>query len=229
MIQKDSLKPLQKLNTVHKRKDVKWDLRSAVRGENAAQAIGAIYTGCEIFGFTKGQFCIINILEHILNQIGTADVVICTWSAASGDIRAAHRMLSLKKINSLKFIVDYSFKSRKPHFCDELVKTYVGDSIRVTSIHAKFITVKTKNYHIVIRTSMNLNYNPRFENFEISDHLGLYNFMAEIIDEIWKTQEDYAGIKNRPQDNKNDFKRMFYSENQLDGLSDLVKVDIADL
>ena len=165
----------------------------------------------------------------MLNQIGTADVVICTWSAASGDIRAAHRMLNLKKIGSLKFIVDYSFKSRKPHFCDELVKTFGGDSIRVTSIHAKFITVKTKDYHIVIRTSMNLNYNPRFENFEISDHLGLYNFMTEIVDEIWKTQEDYAGMKNRPQDNKNDFKKIFYNEHQIDGVNDLVKVDIADL
>ena len=229
MTQKDSLKPLQKLNTVHKRKEVAWDIRSAVRGENAAQAIGDIYEGCEIFGFTKGQFCIINILEHLLNQIGTADVVICTWSAASGDIRAAHRMLNLKKISSLKFIVDYSFKSRKPHFCDELVKTFGGDSIRVTSIHAKFITVKNNDYHIVIRTSMNLNYNPRFENFEISDHIGLYNFMTKIVDEIWKTQEDYAGIKNRPQDNKNDFMKSFPCETKVDTLNDLMRFNTEEL
>jgi len=230
MAQKDCLKLLKDTKAVHKRKKINRDLRSGLRGENAAQVIGDLYPGCEIFGFTKGQFCIINVLEHVLNQVGPAEVVICTWSAASGDIRAAHRMLSLNKIKSLKFIVDFSFKSRKPQFCDELIKAFGGDAIRVTSCHAKFITVKSETYNIAIRTSMNLNYNPRFENFEISDDLGMYDFMTEIVDEIWNTQEDYVGIeKNRPSDNKRDFQRTFLSENNNADLSDLQPAYISDL
>ena len=82
MAGKVSLLPLAGLNTVHKRKGARRDLQLAVRGETASQAIGSLYPGCEIFGFTKGQFCIINVLEHVLNEVGPADVVICTVSGS---------------------------------------------------------------------------------------------------------------------------------------------------
>ena len=229
MAQKDALKALENIDAAYKRRGVKRQLQIAVRGENAAQAIGDLYPGCEIFGFTKGQFCIINVLEHVLNFTGPADVTICTWSAASGDIQAAHRMLSLNKIKSLKFIVDFSFKSRKPAFCQELVDAFGGDSIRVTSIHAKFITVKSADYNIVIRTSMNLNYNPRFENFEISDDLEFYNFMTEIVDEIWVTQQDYEGISNRPSDNKRCFQKTFLDDDNGAGINDLQSCEAGEL
>ena len=228
MAQRDCLKRLKK-KTVYKRSGVNRTETAAVRQENAFQSIGDIEPGCEIFGFTKGQFCVIHVLEHVLNQVGKFDVIICTWTASSGDIRQAHRMLGMKKINSLKFIVDYSFKSRKPAFCDELIETFGGDSIRVTSCHAKFILVKSKNFNIVIRTSMNLNYNPRFENFEISDDKGLYNFMSDIVDEIWSTQEDYAGVNNTPGDNKRDFKRSFTIEDNSATLFDFTCAGVDDM
>lgn len=229
MSQKDSLKSLQDCNTIHKRKNVKRDLQIGVRGENAAQLIGDLYPDCEILGFTKGQFCIINVLDHVLNHAGPADVVICTWSAAPGDIQAVYKMLSLNRIKNLKFIVDFSLKSLKPLSLDALVKAFGGDSIRVTSCHAKFITVKSEKYNIVIRTSMNLNYNPRFENFEISDNLPMYNFMTKIINEIWRTQQNYEGINNRPSDNQKDFQRLFSCENNDAGLNDLQPAGLNDL
>jgi hypothetical protein len=205
---KECLEKLSSANT-HKRRGVNRQIVKAVRGESAKQAIGVLYPGCEIYGFTKGQFCLIDILEHCLEQTGPADVVICTWSAASGDIRAANRLLREKRIKSLRFVVDYSFKSRKPEFCAELLTTFGADCIRVSSIHAKFCTVKSDTYSLVIRTSMNLNYNPRFENFEISDDVGMFDFMSEIVEELWRTQETYAGFDARPSDNIRSFQAMF--------------------
>ena len=158
MAQKDVLKKLGP-NTACKRQNIDRKIKSGLRGETAAMVIGDLYPGMEIYGFTKGQFCCINILEHVLSQTGPADVVICTWSAASGDIRAAHQMLKLGNIKSLKFIVDFSFKSRKPQFCQELIETFGADSIRVTSIHAKFMTIRAEKYNIIIRTSLKLNFN----------------------------------------------------------------------
>ena len=193
MAKKDCLKLLEG-DAVHKRKGGNRDIRSGLRGETAAMVIGDLYPGCEIYGFTKGQFCCIDILEHVLKQTGPADVTICTWSAASGDIRAAHRMLKMGNIKSLRFIVDFSFKSRKPQFCKELIDTFGADSIRVTSIHAKFMTVRSKDFNIVIRTSMNLNFNPRFENFEISDDENMLGFMDGVVDEIWRTQQNHEGF-----------------------------------
>lgn len=65
MKKKNCLDLIQR-DTVYKRKlNKKRDIRSAVRGETARMAIGEIYSGCEIYGFTKGQFCLIHIIEHV--------------------------------------------------------------------------------------------------------------------------------------------------------------------
>lgn len=178
----------------HKRQNINRQIKTGVRGETASMVIGDLYPGCEIYGFTKGQFSCIDVLEHVLAQAGPSDVIICTWSAASGDIRAAHRMLKIGGIKTLRFIVDFSFKSRKPEFCQELLSTFGADSVRVTSIHAKFMAVRSEKFKIVIRTSMNLKFNPRFENFEISDDPAMLDFMEGIVSEIWATQERHDGF-----------------------------------
>jgi len=187
----------------------KRECQRAFRMENAKEAIGTLEHGCEVFGFTKGQFCLIHILEHCLQQTGPAEVDIATWSAASGDIQAANRMMKLKAIRRLRFLVDFSFPRRKPRFCQELIDTFGMDCLRVTKIHAKFITIAAQNWSLVIRTSMNLNYNPRFENFEISDDPQMLHFMRTIVDEIWETQEDGEGFSVRPADNMRTFERSF--------------------
>lgn len=217
--------------TVHKRKLPRArTITKAVRRENAVQAIGKIEPGAEIYGFTKGQFSLIDILEHCLSEVGPSDVSICTWSAASGDISAANRLLSNGRIKSLRFIIDFSFKSRKPQFCAELVNTFGPDCIRVTSIHSKFALIAAESFSLVVRTSMNLNFNPRFENFEISDDPNMMGFMQEIVREIWATQEDSEGLTNRPSDNKAGFNRM-YADSGLVAASaaDLPRATAADL
>ena len=199
------------------RKDArKRFLVRGLRGESAAQAIGDIEPGCEIFGFTKGQFSCIDLMLHCLKYTGPADVFVATWSAAAGDIEAAHKFLQNGKIRSIRFLVDYSFRSRKPEFCDELVATFGFDAIRVTVTHAKYFLIRNESWNLVIRTSMNLNYNPRFENFEISDDKAMADFMQTIVDEVWSSQEAAEGF-GRPQENKNQFKKTFGQQASIFG------------
>jgi len=193
------------------------ELKKAVRGESAAAAIGDLTHGCEIFGFTKGQFSCIDIITHCLEYTGPADVFIATWSAAGGDIEAAHRFLQNGQIRSIRFLVDFSFKSRKPEFCQELVSTFGYDAIRVTVTHAKYILILNEQWNLVIRTSMNLNYNPRFENYEISDSKPFADFMTSIVDEIWASQDAAEGFENRPSDNVKEFKKSFREQGSIFG------------
>ena len=44
----------------------------------AAQIIGPIKPGDDICGITNGQFSLIDVVEHVLNQTGPADVAIAT-------------------------------------------------------------------------------------------------------------------------------------------------------
>ncbi|NLX25549.1 MAG: hypothetical protein GXY61_06260 [Lentisphaerae bacterium] len=209
MKQKKCLELLESAQYVKKRGKVDRKIVMACRLENAKQAIGTIDPGCEIYGFTKGQFSLIDILEHCLDQIGPSDITVSTWSAASGDIRAAFRLMQENRIKSMRFIIDSSFKGRKPEFCKELLQKFGADCIRVSSVHAKFMTMKNDRYNLVIRTSMNLNNNPRFENFEISDDPELMSFMTEIVDEIWKTQKAHEGFECSRSANDNKFSTLF--------------------
>jgi len=204
---------------IYKRQNRKRSIDRAFNGESAKKAIGEIKHGCEIYGFTKGQFSLIDVIEHCLTHTGPADVFIATWSAAAGDIQRAHKFLNNGKILSLKFLVDYSFQSRKPEFCKELVSTFGADAIRVTVTHAKYVLITNDEWNLVIRTSMNLNYNPRFENFEISDDKELALFQQAIVSEIWGNQEAAEGFKVRPQDNKDKFKKSFKDQGSIFGES----------
>jgi len=209
--------------TEFRRSRVRREYTTAVRQESALQAIGDLQHGCDIFGFTKGQFSMIDVLEHCLKQTGPAHLFIATWSAAAADIQAAHKFLQNGRILSIRLLVDYSFQSRKPEFCRELVNTFGVDAIRVTVTHAKYCMIRNDDWDLVIRTSMNLNYNPRFENYEISDSREMAEFHEVIISEIWDSQEAGEAFEARPHDNFKDFKKTFerqasiYSNDITDG------------
>ena len=67
---------------------------------------------------------------------------------------------------------------------------------------------------------MNLNYNPRYENFEISDDYEFAEFHEAIISEIWSSQEAGEAFRVRPQDHKHNFKSNFQGSIFGDDLAD---------
>lgn len=156
----------------------------------AAQAIGAIEHECEVFALTNGQFGLTDILEHVIETTGPANVNIATWTAADGDLRRAHAFLLSSRITSCRFIVDPSFRSRKPEFCATLVNLFGNDAIRTTPLHGKFATIRNDEWSIAIRSSMNLNTNRRIETVEISDDPALCSFLCDLTDEIFARTAD---------------------------------------
>lgn len=59
------------------------------------------------------------------------------------------------------------------------------DCIRVTKTHAKMMTVCNEHWSIAIRGSMNLNANPRCEQFDVSDGDGAAAIVLGLADELW--------------------------------------------
>lgn len=175
-------------------RDKNREIRHIMYGENAKKAIGKIYKGMEIYGLSKGQFSIINIIEEILKQTGSADVIISTWTAANAEIKKAEQFLNNKLINKLHFIVDRSFKTRQPKYYEMLIDKF-GDIVSTTNSHAKFVLISNKDWKISIRTSMNLNENKRLENFEISDCEILFDYLKEICHDIMEVNYDYFQFK----------------------------------
>lgn len=172
-----------------------------MQGENARQAVGNIYHWMEIFCLSKWQFSIINIIEEILKQTWTADVLISTWTAADAEIRKAETFLENSLINKLHFIVDRSFETRQPRYF-QLLQEKFGDIVSTTNSHAKFVTISNDNWKIVVRTSMNLNENKRLENVEISDDLNLFEYLAMVSSDILKTEYSYFNFQKLGEDEK---------------------------
>ncbi|MBT6338806.1 MAG: hypothetical protein HOJ48_05870 [Desulfobacula sp.] len=151
----------------------------------ASEAIGKLQKNTDTFILTFGQFSLIDTLTSILDQTGPAHVTISTWTAANADLERSASLMASSEILSLRMIVDIFFKTRQPKYFYHMINLFGSNSIRQMKTHAKFIIVQNDQWNIVVRTSMNLNKNPRLENIEISENKDFTDFFNKIVDEIF--------------------------------------------
>ena len=156
----------------------------------AAEALGALEHGQDVFILTYGQFSLIDLLVAILDQTGPADVTISTWTAADAHLERAADLLESAQVRSMRWIVDRSFENRQPDYCHHMRRLFGDDCIRTTRSHAKFLVIRNDEWSVVVRTSMNLNENPRLENAEVSEDPAFAAFFERIADEIFAENPD---------------------------------------
>lgn len=150
----------------------------------AEHAIGTLAPGCRIFGLTKGQFSLIDILQAILVQTGPAHVVISTWTTGIRDADNAKLLLDTGKILSFRLLTDRSFATRQPKYVDAVLRAFGKDAIRCTNTHAKFLLVENDRWHLAVRSSMNLNRNPRFEQFDLDEDSTICDFLRAHVEKM---------------------------------------------
>ena len=129
-----------------------------------------------------------------MEKTGPADVTVSTWTAGGADLTKSAQLLKDTKFRSMRWVVDCSFPQRQPGYAKALVTLFGHDAIRTTRTHAKFVLIVNENWKVVIRTSMNLNQNPRLETLEVSDDPALCDFLTNIVDTIFRQERpaDYA-------------------------------------
>lgn len=160
-------------------------VRRTINAATAAEAVGPITRGCEIYGLSKGQFSLIELVEHCLAATGPADLVVSTWTAAGADLAHTASFLADGRVRSCRWLVDFSFPSRQPAYCAQLAERFGAHAVRLTANHAKFVTVRNDTWDITVRTSMNLNLNRRLESYEVSECAELAGWLGEIVDDAW--------------------------------------------
>ncbi len=184
--------------TVHRRPAaaMKRSIRDARRVKTAAEVIGPLDKETEVYGFTKGQFSIVDIIQHCLLQTGPARLDLFTWTSANTEISTILALLTSNLLTDSRWVVDLSFNRREPALAARIREVFGADAIRVAKNHAKFFLIGNEEWKVVIRTSMNLNFNPRFENFQVAHDPDLYAFHDRIFQEIWNRQpNDLASQK----------------------------------
>lgn len=173
-------------------------IRRNLAARTVEEAVGVVEKGCEIFGLSKGQFSLIDIIGHCLKATGPADITLSTWTAANADMGFAYELMREGAIKSLRFVVDFSFPTRQPEYCAALREKFGDEAIRVTKTHAKFVVIRNAEWSIVIRSSMNLNENRRLESFEISDHAGMADYCLDLVEKLFEYQEPAKAFEDGP-------------------------------
>ena len=175
--------------SVVKRPIPKREIMDLRRAQCAAEAIAGLERdGMELFGLTKGQFSLTDMIEAILEKTGPADLSISTWTAANGDVSRMLGLLGSGAIRSCRWLVDLTFVRRCPQLMAEIRKQFGDDAIRVTKTHAKFCTIVNNEWQVALRSSMNLNQNPRMESFQVGQDPVLCQFLSQVLDDVWSKQ-----------------------------------------
>lgn len=166
---------------------------------NARDALAEFGRGMETYVLTFGQFSLMDAIEAVLEKTGPADVALSTWTAGGADLSRSAEHLHDGNIRSMRFVCDCSFGQRQPGYLAKLRELFGDACIRTTRTHAKFAVVTNDSWSVAIRTSMNLNENPRLESIEVSDDPELAGFLLAVVDEIFAEEaEGDFRTKSRP-------------------------------
>lgn len=162
---------------------------------NAAAALGKLSPGCRVVGLTKGQFSLIDLICAVLAQAGAADVMVSTWTPGKAEMESVANLLDSHHITRFRLLVDRSFVTRHPEYVACIHSVLGAEAIRQTRTHAKFALIAARSamgadadhdYRITIRTSMNFNRNPRFEQFDLDDDADIYAFFDAAVEELYE-------------------------------------------
>ena len=109
----------------------------ASRGEGP-RMVGPITPGVEICGLTNGQFSMVDLVEHVLEQIGPAHLACSTWTTGLYDQEQAAAFYRNGRILSARWILDPVIFGRRPESAGTLVRAFGIENFRAVNTHAKF-------------------------------------------------------------------------------------------
>jgi hypothetical protein len=136
---------------------------------NAAETIGPVYPGMALFAVTRGQFSMIDALLHCLACVGPARISIWTWTVAEFEVQCVERLMLERGITAGLLVIDGAARKKNAEIIAHWKRTFGPESVRFTVNHAKVATIEGGGLRLLLRGSLNLNYNPRFENFDLSE------------------------------------------------------------
>jgi hypothetical protein len=136
--------------------------------------IGDIRMGDNIHFVSAGEWSSHELLFHLLNQTGPADVYIATWSFTETAARMILDQIEKKRIKNIYIIMDWRVKVRTPQVLDML--NFNISTIRLTQCHAKATAILNKRWGVAVVGSANYTNNPRIESGVISCNRDLAKF-----------------------------------------------------
>ena len=163
---------------------------------NARDTIHGFGHGMDIVCLTLGQFSLLDLIQATLELTGPANVSIATWAIGLADMEGVKRLANGGPIRSIRFLMDSGLEKKGQASSVMIAEEFGDNQIRTTRSHNKFVIIENDDWHVVITTSMNLNANPRCEQFEMTDDPERCALFAAYVDALFG--EIPAGGGKRP-------------------------------
>ena len=135
----------------------------------ASETIGEIKKDCHGFAITRGQFSMIDAILATLNQLGPSHISVWTWTIADYEVQVFNRLIIDGRLLSARLMIDNGAQKKNYEMIKSFRNKFGKDSVRFVKNHAKIARVWNDEFKVCLRGSFNLNFNPRFENFDWSE------------------------------------------------------------
>ncbi len=140
-------------------------------------------SGGQIHYYSFGNFSIMPLIFHYLDKIGSAEVLMSTYSISHNSLNLCLRKQQAGVLRRIRFIVDNRVRSLSPKPFDIMAKNF---EYRTTSIHAKVACIWNEEHQIVITTSQNATNNPKIERGTVSFDKEIFEFDYNILEDIYE-------------------------------------------
>lgn len=151
---------------------------------SAKDCIGPLEHDMSIFALTRGQFSMIDVINDLVWKMGSAHVSVWTWAIAEYEVEVFTALMDRQEIQSGRLIIDYTAENRNAGLIDQWRDRFGEGTVRTVRSHAKIARVWNEEWSFLARGSMNLNYNPRFEQFDLTEGGADFDLVAQIEDEL---------------------------------------------
>lgn len=148
-----------------------------------------------LFAVTRGQWSMIDAILHCLSQTGPASISVWTWTIADYEIDAMEGLMVRREITSGRLVIDMSADRRNAMMIDRWRGRFGADSVRICKNHAKIARVSNDRFRLLLRGSMNLNFNPRFEQFDLTEGGEDFDLVKRIEEELPVLPREYSNAE----------------------------------
>lgn len=151
----------------------------------AAQALGTVERGMSLFAVTRGQWSMIDAVMHVLDQVGSAKLSLWTWTVAEYEVKVLTRLREDRRVTGGRLVIDAGARNKNAGIIREWKSSFGEGSVRYVTNHAKIGRIESASgLKLLLRGSMNLNFNPRFEQFDITEGGADFDLVEQIENEL---------------------------------------------
>ena len=151
----------------------------------AALALGNVEAGMSLFAVTRGQWSMIDAILHVLDQVGPSKVSLWTWTVAEYEVQCLTRLRDDRRVTGGRLVIDAGARVKNAAIINEWKQAFGEGSVRYITNHSKVARIESSSgLKFLLRGSMNLNFNPRFEQFDITEGGPDFDLVERIEDDL---------------------------------------------